>query len=281
MIVFVYDTETTGLEPEAHRIIQHGVVAYDIVHRKAVDFLSILVWGPDYPAVAESKKVHGWEKGLLEKYATTNYKALSLLSDFYSKYHPIAVAAHNAKFDFNMLAAEAKRYAAHWKKENDFECEVVYESPLQKLPWIDTVAFPYDSPSKNLLTLCAAHGFLNPFPHNALFDAVSLCRILDNYPFQRFVDIAAEPQMLVFARVPQDYDLERNAVLKSHGFRWKEFNGHVYPKSWIQVIPSSKFAELGSRCPFPVNLIKELPVEEKILKLKARLDSYFEPVEAT
>lgn len=91
-----------------------------------------------------------------------------------------------------------------------------------KLPerqWIDLITdieFPEDCTYRNLLYLAAYHGFINPFPHRALFDSLTMIKITNNYDYDRMIEVAKSPFIKLIAKVSFD----NKELAKDEGFRW-------------------------------------------------------------
>lgn len=276
MIVFIYDTETTGLDPAVDRIVQHGLLVLDLEHNKVVDILTILAWEKDFPVVASSGKVHGWTLPCLMKYATHPGNAVQKITAAYYQYRPVAVIAHNGiKYDRNMWRAERVRYSAEeWHATIDQECV------LLRLPWLDTQHHAeYEGcPNKALLTIAAHHEFLNPFPHDAVSDCYTLVSILKRNPtlLMQMAKRAAATKSLVFANIPPGFNPANNAMVKEKGFKWQDVDGHHYDKSWIRVVERDKFVEFASTCEFQVNVIKDIPAADEYVALYQNLSEFFE-----
>jgi DNA polymerase-3 subunit epsilon len=88
-------------------------------------------------------------------------------------------------------------------------------------PWFDTML---DLPikgvySRGLLTMCATAGFINPWPHRAIFDVMATLKLLDHYcgRMPEYVKQMAESPWVKL--VAQTSFAEREAP-KAMGFRW-------------------------------------------------------------
>lgn len=276
MIVFIYDTETTGLDPAVDRIVQHGLLVFDLEFGKVIDIISLLTWEKDFPVVAASGKVHGWTLPALIKYATHPGNAVNKITDAYYRYRPVAVVAHNGiKYDRNMWRAERVRCAApEWHATIDEECVFL------KLPWLDTQHHAeYEGcPNKALLTIAAHHEFLNPFPHDAVSDCFTVVSILKRNPtlLLAMAKRAAATKSIIFANIPQGFNPANNEMVKAKGFKWQEVDGHRYDKSWIRIIERDKFAEFSSTCDFQVNLIKDIPAPDHYVALYREMSEFYD-----
>lgn len=271
MNALIYDTETTGLDPAKDRIVQHGALIYNLRAKKVVDTRSWLAFDKSFPSVADGEKVHGWNLSTLMQFGHTPEWCMMKLREFATNYGVELVIAHNGiNFDRNMYSAEEARCAM----------AMPLQMHLDALPWLDTLAhvtFPR-CPGKSLLTINAFHGFINPFPHDAISDCLSIVKILDLNPtlVLEMVRTAAADNLLVVANIPPDFNEARNAKLKTYGFTWKEHKGHFVDKSWIKVLPKKEFDEFRAGCEFQVNVLKDIPAADCYRNLKARLDEFYD-----
>lgn len=269
MIAIIYDSETTGLDFEKDRIVQHGALAYDIKHRKVIEVFTMLCWEKDFPAVAAGEKVHGWNLETLLQYGRHPGVGVTEVTAMAYKHNARLIVAHNGtKYDKNMFAAEIHRCAS---KKYDISGE-----KMMATPWLDTMhhaVYP-GCPNKALITVNAHHGFINMFPHDAVGDCLSLVRILQN-PARNLVremaEHAATVYSLVFADVPKGFDPKMNDRLKAKKFTWQESGEHFYEKTWLKIIPQQEFPSFSASCDFPIKLIKELQPEECYVNLVKEL----------
>ncbi len=174
MIIAGLDFETTGTSMEADRIIEIGCVLWDTVLGQPVEIYSALVLHPDGPEVtAEITLINGLTQALLQARGRAPCDAFADLAWYLAQAD--AVCAHNGTtFDRPMFEAERGRQASagHGHEWKD-------------IPWIDTMVdidFPPRLTARKLSHLAAEHGFLNPFPHRAVFDVMTM---LQGYRWDR------------------------------------------------------------------------------------------------
>jgi len=268
LIGLIYDTETTGLDPATDRIVQHGALVYCTTLRKVVDARTWLVWAKDFPAIAPGEKVHGWSLEALVRYGRHPEQALVELNQFVRHYNAQFVIAHNGIFyDKRMVQAEHERRVSpsEW---HEF---------ILELPWLDTCHHSEwnGAPSKNLLTLAAYNNFINPFPHDALTDCLTINKLLQLNPelVRQMAATAAKNYVLVFANVPPGFNEATNKKLKAKKFVWQELNGEFYAKCWIKRLPRDDFEDFAASCDFPVNIIKDLPAADEYVNLMHNLNA--------
>lgn len=268
----IYDTETTGLDHNKDRIVQHGCLVWDSLHDKVVEARSFLAYNNDFPCVADQEKTHGWNLQLLKKYGRNPYNCLTDINELCRDYQIGFVVAHNGiHFDKRMFLAEVKRAMGI-----EMEREVTIANSILTVPWLDTQHHVNWPCSKSLLTVAAHTGFINPFPHEALSDCYTLASLLTKIPGMLYgmAQEAAEIRSVVFANVNTDarqigWDAVKplNEKLKLKGFKWEEVEGNRYEKSWIKIIKRKDFVQFTSTCDFPVNIIKDLPPADEYVRL--------------
>jgi DNA polymerase-3 subunit epsilon len=97
--------------------------------------------------------------------------------------------AHNAHgYDKPMLTELFKRF----------------DVPMPDKTWIDSledIEFPKKMKTKSMAGLEHAHGFINPFPHRAVTDVLSMLKIASNYDFSRMAKLACSEKVLLVAKL--------------------------------------------------------------------------------
>ena len=97
-----FDTETTGLDPAAGRIVEIGAVKFD---RRGIAARYNVLINPEIPMPEEAGKVNGITDEMLKD------KPLiaAVFPDFFDFIGTGVLVAHNAPFDINYINAELKR----------------------------------------------------------------------------------------------------------------------------------------------------------------------------
>lgn len=98
----VFDTETTGLEPEIDKIIELSAIKF--INNKEVDRFSMLV-NPNQEIDSFITSLTGIKQQDLNSQPTINY----VLPKFFEFIEDYTLVAHNAPFDIKMLACECYR----------------------------------------------------------------------------------------------------------------------------------------------------------------------------
>jgi len=241
MLLLGLDFETTGLRVEEDRVIEIGAVLWDTSRNKPVQFYSELVCVPEQVS-DEITGITGIEQSDLEAYGIASRDAFHGLSVFSDRAE--AIVAHNGNnFDKPFCAAELRR--------NDL-------SQIDK-HWIDTsvdVPYPPRMKTRSLVHLAAEHGFVNPFPHRALSDVLTMFKVMSFYDAEAILKISKEPNVQVIAIVKEPWKdaapegKKETDKAKARGFR---FDGSK--KCWQKTVKLSALPEEESHGEFPVRTV--------------------------
>jgi DNA polymerase III subunit epsilon len=187
MLLLGLDFETTGLDTTKSSVVEVGMALWDTDLHAPVKLAGFLVdpgpvvWEPGAAAK------NGLSPELCAKYGMVDETALRQVLSHLKLAD--AVVAHNGNnFDFPLLESWAKRYGLEVPNKLRIDTDSDCERPPKM---------------SNRLTYWAAdHGFLNPFPHRAMFDVMTMLRILDtDYDINVVAEIAKSPTLLVEALV--------------------------------------------------------------------------------
>jgi DNA polymerase III subunit epsilon len=251
MLLIGIDTETTGLSPVDDRITEIGAVAWDTDHATPVAFFHRFI-KQEKPLPDFIKELTGLNDEILEKYGVMETVALGELKSFignvspspFDNNNPPYLVAQNAPFDKGMLDAA-------YLRNGSFIPEVL---------WIDTVKdipYPARIKSKSLVSVAAEHGFLNPFPHRAVTDVLTMLTVMSKYDIQKIIENACEPKVLVWAKTTY---AEKDKA-KAAGFY---YNGER--KMWFKSIMLKDLMEETEKCRiqgFEVQVIYEKSEDKK------------------
>jgi DNA polymerase-3 subunit epsilon len=228
MLLLGIDLETTGLDINTCQIIEIGLVLWHV----DIDTHS--------PKIVESFFVKGAESLSDEIVALTGI-SLDDLEDFGScpKYvfHRVQsliktcnyVVAHNGNnFDKPILKRVMDSLGLEW---------------IDRL-WLDTsedIDFSDKVKTKKLTYLAAEHGFLNPFAHRAVFDVLTMFRVLEKYNLSRIIDNAKSERVELCAEVEKPWidSGASSSLAKSMGFYWDGSK-----KLWIKKVRKNQLEEL-------------------------------------
>jgi len=207
MLILGLDFETTGLDPVVNSITEVGMVLWETSLRAPVKVMGFLV-DPGPNAVWDSvvSGVTGITPELWGKYGYQSERAFKQVLSWYQT-ADVACAHNGTRFDRPFFNA--------WCK-----CPG-YDADPNKL-WIDTntdIELPFpEKMSRKLSYMAADHSFLNPFPHRAIFDVMTMLRILDQYDLERVLFLARQPNIDIQALVSYD---DRD-LAKARGYRWQD-----------------------------------------------------------
>jgi DNA polymerase-3 subunit epsilon len=206
MLLLGYDLETTGLDPAVDVITEVGMALWDTEAKTIVRMMNFLVQTPDNPTWNE--QVLALSDITPEVCATHGYDSERGLKQFLLWYQSadITVAHNGRSFDIKFIASWAEKHGYALPEKPMIDTLVDLESQLNP-------RF-----SKKLPYLAADHGFLNPFPHRALFDVVTMLKILSQYDLDEAILMANTPSVQLIAEVSFD----QKDLAKARGFYWKE-----------------------------------------------------------
>ncbi len=216
MIVAGFDVETTGIRIADDHIVQVGLVLWDTkaLIKKAKVKMDRLINCPALPPMDEEViRIHGITNEDLILYGKAPVEVFAEVNSLFDQAD--AVVAHNGNiFDRPMYENNCRRHGVE---------------PLEKL-WIDTmcdIEFPPEISTRKLSFLAAEHGFINPFPHDACSDVMTMLKVADKYDWDKMVEFAKAPTIIIRA----DVRFQEKELAKKQSFRWDADN-----KVWIKSI---------------------------------------------
>lgn len=223
MKILSIDVETTWTDPvspKQARIREIGAVLYDWNVQRPLRIFSECIFESDHPpSPKELVDLTGITDAMARKYGIPLVTGLIVTNELLRDCD--YVAAHNGNvFDKIVFQAEFERQGM-----------VMFERP-----WIDTktdVPYPAHIKTRKLSHLCAELGFVNPFAHRAMFDALSTLEVLKRFNIDDVVKLANEKTVRVCAEVTYS---EREKAKKA-GFYWDPDN-----KEWFKELKESQVA---------------------------------------
>jgi DNA polymerase-3 subunit epsilon len=229
------DFETTGLDPVEDYVTEVGVVLWDTERRGPISIDSYFVKHDGIELTEEITKITGIQQADLNEFGLDSETAFYRLSE--QVHIADAVVAHNGElFD--------RKFYREW-------CKKVTATDLgdqrDDKPWIDTqndIDYPEEIRSRKLTYLAAEHGFLNPFAHRAVFDVLTMLKVLENYKIDEILYSAQQPTIVLQALVSYD-DREK---AKEKRFRWD-----ATTKMWVRSIKKHKIEK--ENFPFKTRVI--------------------------
>lgn len=219
MLICGLDLEATSLDIETARIIEIGAVLWDTNKKLPMVIQSLLV-NIGEPLTTETTSITNIDDSMLSDFGFKPDACLKRLNNLMEMADYIV--AHNGKeYDKKLYEVECSRHGI----------------PVVEKHWLDTlvdVNYPPHVKSKRLNYLASDHGFLNPFPHRAVFDVLTMLKIISEYDIAPIIEESKIPVIKLIAIVSYD-NRER---VKANGFMW---NGS--DKTWWKNIKANLLPE--------------------------------------
>ena len=236
MILNSLDFETTGLNRETDRITEVGTVLWSTKHYRAMETASFFVQSE----VSVSKEVEaltGISNAMLKKFGVEETWAIEETIRLVEASDAV-IGQNVIQFDKHFLDNAAKRL----------------NLKVPERLWIDTrTDLPLSVESKSLVYMATDHGFLNPFPHNAVSDALTVLKIVSMYNVDEMVARAKEPNVVLSSL----QKFEDNAAAKKLKFGWKP-----ELKKWLRVVKASDVDVIAKSAPFNISVEKGITPEQ-------------------
>lgn len=244
MRILGLDLETTGFDTANDRITEVGAVLWETDTKKPLVLINDYLYDASYaPLSDEVVRVTGITDEVLKEFGTAPGPGLERLDKFCAYAKVEYIVAHNGEnFDKPLLMSELVR--------NGLEAPV-----LRSLPWIDTrndIPFGQEPDSRKLKHLAGDHGFLNPFAHRALFDVLTMLKVLSQYDIEKVIEYSKIPFITVRAVVSYD----DRQLAKDRRFSWEKLGTETYPKWWVKKIKMDQLEKEAKDCPFQIVEIK-------------------------
>lgn len=250
MKILGFDLETGakfGTDTHENFITEIGAALFDTHYNQPVKIYSKLVNEAGFDVIDPEAEVYtGISQSMRDKYGApgeivcAEFRELALEADYYM--------AHNGiNFDIPILQAVFTRYKCEWvdKVCIDSQHHVKYPKAFKK----------------SLGALANAHLTMNPFPHRAISDVLTMFNIIfpphrETYNLEQIIQYAKEPKYLVRACV--GYPKREEA--KSRGFHWssKEVS-EGYPKgSWVTTMTETEIKDCSNIYPFRLEPLRKI-----------------------
>lgn len=228
MIVLGIDVESTGVDPQKDRILELGCAIWDTDLKVPIELFSTFISDVN---IEESHKpallINGIRQEWL-KHGMPLEKAFRDINNLMFRHGVSHVIAHNGtRFDQPIILEELRR------------TKFGVSHNLAIYPWLDTMLdlpFEKEPANRSLISLCAEHGFVNSFPHRAVFDVLAMLKLMGNYSFEAVLEQAKIPWIVV--RVLVDYENRDKA--KELRYSWEQLGDKKYTKSWVKKIRANQ-----------------------------------------
>jgi len=231
MIWLGVDFETTGLDTDNDRIIEVGAVLWDTDRKVPLCMFNEMVSVPDKLSPIITKLTGITDDDLL-KWGHPADKVLGHLALMIEKCDH--VIAHNGNsFDKPMWESETERHG------------IAYPDT----PWLDSrvdVPYPDDFSSKRLCHLAMELGFINPFPHRALTDVLTMMKVVSHYDPKVIMEYQSIPNVTVRALV----SFQNKDKAKARGYHWQNKD-----KIWTKTMKENELETERADADFDISII--------------------------
>jgi len=243
MILLSIDFETSGLDPEKNEITEVGAVLWSTSFHRAMETASYFIQ-TSAPLSKEITDLTGINSAMLTKFGYPQEIAYENLEDMIEQADAF-VGQNVIRFD--------KRFLEAWAKKNG-------KTIPEKL-WIDTRTDLPGVKSKHLGYMAADAvdpatgrpcGFLNPFPHNAVSDCLTVLRLIDMHPIDAVVARAKQPTVVLQSH----QERQDNGAAKKLGFVWNPKYG-----IWWAGAKEGDVEGIVKSAPFNIS-IEKIPLEQ-------------------
>lgn len=245
MILLSIDFETTGLDRVKDRITEVGAVLWTTTCNRPLEIASFFVKS-DVVVPKEVTDLTGIHPAMIKRFGYDEKSSIENILTL-AEYADAYIGQNVLSFDreFYLGAAQRNNLAVPDKL------------------WIDTCS---DLPgvAKKTLTLMAAEacdpvtgrhcGFINPFPHSALSDALTVLQLVSMFKIEDVVERAKQPVLVVQAL----HKFEDNHLAKKFKFEFKADLG----KKWLKVIKESDLEQLAKEAPFNISIQTEITPQQ-------------------
>ena len=219
-----------GVNTRVDRVIEIGAVLWETRLDCPIKFYSELIDERDrLPLSEEVIDLTGIDEQLLKDYALRSDeigRALERLALIIKK-ADFLMAHNGTKYDKPMLEAMFDRYNVQMPSKT----------------WIDTqidIEYPKKITHKSMAALEHAHGFINPFPHRAVTDVLSMLKIASHYDYTRMAKLAQSPKVKIVAELRAPNWKDRSQVEKFNAIKNKvaraRFQWDPNDKKWFKFV---------------------------------------------
>jgi DNA polymerase-3 subunit epsilon len=225
MNLLILDTETTGLDPSQHKVIEVGAILYSVDYQTVLHQFATLLHAKENPQerinCIPAAALHHLDEYLV---------GLSLMMLKRMAAQADCVVAHNVAFDRQWFDGD--------------RLPVLVGCDEQPLTWLCTMTdfvFPNQTkPNESLVSLALAHGIGVSSAHRALTDCQLIAALFDRMDdLLGMIAYAARPKALYVAHVSYD----DRQLAKDAGFSWNQ----LVPKAWARRMTAEDAAMLPFR----------------------------------
>lgn len=218
VIVLGLDCESSGLSVTEDRIHEFGAVLFCMNKKVPLQLYSCFV-RPSIPMPDDYVSPTGIELAWLNQYGVSICDAFGEIQKMATKAECV-VAQNGINYDKPLIESELCRHN-------------IQNHLLKSIHWVDTrydLPFDYTPKSRHLNHLAADAGFINPFPHRALFDAMTCVRLASMYDFEKVLAHSKIPWVNV--RIMTNFDQKQ--IAKDLRYSW---DGRI----WVKKVKEDQF----------------------------------------
>ena len=244
MLIAGLDFETTSLDTETCFPTEIAIVLWEPIKNAIVESLSFLITVPEDYDITNSHitginkelvNTHGFDWKAVEPWVIKRLSEADYLM------------AHHVPFDRPIL-----KRLVRWNS-------YAGEKPFSDETWIDSradIAYPSTMRHHSLVYLAADHGFLNPFPHRALFDVMTMIKIVSQYDINEIIKCANSKSIWIRAGVT----MEDRQMAKERRYLWDPIN-----KFWVREIKEMNLEREEKEAGFSIDLLPGYVYKEQYL----------------
>lgn len=240
MLLLALDFETTGLNTAEDHVIEVGAVIYSTNLDQTLQMSGYFV-DHEVPIPEIITQITGIRRSMIDKFGVSSKQALSQLLNMVEEVDAI-VGQNIVDFDIPLARAWAQREGEVW--------------PERLL--IDTKTDLPGVQSKHLGYMAADAGFLNPFPHRAVSDCLTVLKLIARHngkdlptTFDDVVVRAKSPRLTIAAQV----DFDHNKLAKERKYIW-----HPERRVWYKQIKEIDLDREVKEAPFDIAKIEPIPL---------------------
>lgn len=239
MLILSLDFETTGLDRNSDRIIEVGAVLYSTTIQQMLSADAYFI-DNEVPITKEITEITGIRKGMIDKFGLSSKDGLDRLLNIAEDAEAI-VGQNILDFDMPFLNNWVQR------EKQTLTPRLVIDTKTD-LPGVE---------AKHLGYMAADEGFVNPFPHRALADCLTVLKLISLHDGKRkpttFDDIvtrAKSPRVTIAANVT----FNNNELAKKRGYKWDGDR-----KVWHKIVKEMDLEQEAKQAPFDICRIEPIP----------------------
>jgi DNA polymerase-3 subunit epsilon len=232
MLLCSLDFETTGLDSANDRVTEVGAVLYSTTRDRQLMTKGYFV-DNETPISKEITDITGISTSMIDKFGLSSRSALDDLLNMIDMSEAV-IGQNILDFDWPFLK--------NWciREKQDLPDRLIIDTRMD-LPGVV---------SKHLGYMCADAGFLNPFPHCAISDALSVIRLVADHDIEAVIARAKSPRVSLVA----DVDFDHNHLAKQRKYAWNPDR-----KVWFKNLKEMDVDDEVKNAPFNVMKVDWIP----------------------